>query len=35
MRIKAFELEEPVPELREPHVIAMLEPWIDAGNVVR
>lgn len=33
MRIKAFHLEDPVPELREPHVIAMLEPWIDAGNV--
>jgi hypothetical protein len=33
MRIKAFQLEEPLPELYEPHVVAMLEPWIDAGNV--
>lgn len=33
MRIKAFEIEEPLPELHEPHAIAMLEPWIDAGNV--
>ena len=33
MKIGAFEIQEPVPELREPHVIAMLRPWIDAGNV--
>ena len=28
-----FELVEPLPELREPHVIASLTPWIDAGSV--
>ena len=33
MRIKAFEVQEPLPELEKPHAIAMLEPWIDAGNV--
>ncbi len=33
MRIKAFEIQEPLPELEGPHAIAMLEPWIDAGNV--
>ncbi len=33
MRIGAFELREPVPELREPHVIATLRPWIDVNNV--
>ena len=33
MRIGAFELNEPLPELNEPHALAMLEPWIDAGRV--
>ena len=33
MRIGAFELDEPVPELKEPHVIASLRPWIDVGSV--
>ena len=33
MRIKAFEVQEPLPDLERPHAIAMLEPWIDAGNV--
>ena len=33
MRIGAFDLTEPVPELREPHVIATLRPWIDVNNV--
>src|SRR3989304_4473295 len=33
MKIGAFELNEPVPELREPHVLAMLRPWIDIGSV--
>lgn len=33
MRLGAFEVNEPLPELKEPHVIAMLRPWIDAGNV--
>lgn len=33
MRLGAFELNEPLPELREPHALAMLQPWIDVGNV--
>jgi hypothetical protein len=33
MRIKAFDLQEPLPDLESPHAVAMLEPWIDAGNV--
>ncbi|HUJ68371.1 MAG TPA: PAC2 family protein [Syntrophorhabdales bacterium] len=33
MRIGAFELSEPVPELNEPHALAILRPWIDVNNV--
>ena len=33
MRLGAFELNEPLPELREPHALAMLQPWIDVGGV--
>ena len=33
MRIGAFELDEPLPELHDPHVLAMLDPWIDVGEV--
>ena len=33
MRLGAFELNEPVPELNEPHALAMLQPWIDVGSV--
>jgi predicted ATP-grasp superfamily ATP-dependent carboligase len=33
MRIGAFEIIEPIPELREPHVLATLNPWIDVNNV--
>ena len=33
MRIGEFEIKEPLPALREPHVIASLTPWIDAGSV--
>ena len=33
MRLGAFELNDPVPELREPHALAILQPWIDVGNV--
>jgi len=33
MRIGAFELNEPIPELREPHVLATLRPWVDVNNV--
>ena len=33
MRIGPFEFSEPVPQLREPRLIAALTPWIDAGKV--
>ncbi|SUZ91594.1 uncharacterized protein METZ01_LOCUS44448 [marine metagenome] len=33
MRIGAFELNEPLPELRNPHVFAMVRPWVDVGSV--
>ncbi len=33
MRLGEFELNEPVPELRNPHFIAVLRPWIDVGCV--
>ncbi|MDM8001179.1 MAG: PAC2 family protein [Dehalococcoidia bacterium] len=33
MRIGAFEIADPLPELRDPHALAILQPWIDVGNV--
>ena len=33
MQVGAFELSEPLPELQQPHMIAMLKPWIDVGSV--
>ena len=33
MRVGAFEIAEPVPVLREPHVFAMIRPWVDVGSV--
>jgi predicted ATP-grasp superfamily ATP-dependent carboligase len=33
MRLRAFELDEPVPELNEPHALAILQPYVDVGNV--
>jgi len=33
MRIGAFELEEPLPDLHQPHALAILRPWIDVSNV--
>ena len=33
MHIGAFEMIEPLPELKEPHIFAMLRPWIDVGSV--
>ncbi len=33
MRIGDFELQKPLPELKDPHVLAVLRPWIDVGNV--
>lgn len=33
MRVGAFEIVEPVPELRDPHAFAMIRPWVDVGSV--
>ena len=33
MKIGAFDIHEPVPELRDPHVFAMIRPWVDVGSV--
>ncbi len=33
MRVGAFEIAEPVPELQNTCAIAMLRPWIDVGRV--
>lgn len=33
MQIGAFEIHDPVPALREPHVFAMVRPWVDVGSV--
>lgn len=32
MRLRAFELDEPVPVLNNPHAIAILRPWVDVGR---
>lgn len=33
MRLRAFDLNDPVPELNEPHALAIIKPWIDVGSV--
>ncbi|MBI4499386.1 MAG: PAC2 family protein [Chloroflexi bacterium] len=33
MNIGAFEIDGPVPALRDLHVITILRPWLDAGSV--
>jgi hypothetical protein len=33
MRIGNLDVNQPLPELKAPHVIAMLRPWLDAGSV--
>ena len=33
MRLGEFEFTEPLPQLKDPHVLAVLKPWIDVGNV--
>jgi len=33
MKIGAFELQEPVPALRDPHALVMIRPWVDVGSV--
>ena len=31
--MRAFEINKPVPQLREPHALAILKPWVDVSNV--
>ena len=33
MRVGEFEIAEPVPALKRPHVLAAVRPWFDAGSV--
>ncbi len=33
VRIGAFETVDPVHHLRDPHVLAIVRPWADVGNV--
>ena len=33
MRINSFELVEPVPELIQPHALAIIQPWTDVSDV--
>ena len=33
MKVGAFDIHDPAPELREPHVFAMVRPWVDVGSV--
>jgi hypothetical protein len=33
MRLRAFDLNETVPELNEPHALAIIRPWIDVSSV--
>jgi hypothetical protein len=33
VRIGAFNVEEPIPELNDPYAFAILRPWIDVNNV--
>jgi hypothetical protein len=33
VRIGAFEVNEPIPELDQPYVFAILRPWIDVNHV--
>jgi predicted ATP-grasp superfamily ATP-dependent carboligase len=35
MKFGPFEIEEPIPELRNPHAFATLRPWVDVGSVGR
>lgn len=33
MRVGAFQIDEPLPNLCKPHAFAILRPWVDAGGV--
>ena len=33
MRLRAFDLNEPIPELNGPHALAIIQPWTDVSSV--
>ena len=33
MRVSAFDVKEPVPELNKPHALAVIPPWMDVSRV--
>jgi hypothetical protein len=33
MRLNSFDLNEPVPELNQPHALAIIRPWTDVSGV--
>ena len=33
MQIGAFQLNQPLPDLNDPHVLTVIRPWIDVGRV--
>jgi hypothetical protein len=33
MRLNSFDLGEPVPELNQPHALAIIRPWTDVSGV--
>ncbi len=33
MRLGGFQLVEPLPDLKAPHALAILRPWVDVGSV--
>ena len=33
MRVGAFQVNEPLPDLNSPHALAILRPWVDVGGV--
>ena len=33
MRLRAFDLNEAIPELNEPHALAVIQPWTDVSSV--
>ncbi|MFQ5826909.1 MAG: PAC2 family protein, partial [Dehalococcoidia bacterium] len=33
MKVGAFVLDEPLPDLKNAHALAMLSPWVDIGRV--
>lgn len=35
MKFGAFEIEDSIPKLRNPHAFATLSPWVDVGSVGR